>query len=236
MKNNFKYNFSQFTVLIVEDEDLTLKYLSRSLEDYFGCVISAKDGIEAYAKFETKKIDIIITDFFMPNKTGFEFIKQIRKNGYNTPVIYMSSYPDSDILLDVIKQKISGFLVKPIDIKELLELIENSMIISSMDFNSYGNCQEYKLSGGTIVNLKYKTVENNNEQIILTKKEFELLEIFIHNEKYILTKEQIEDLLWLGTDISHGSVKSLINKIRLKVGNEAIMTIKNIGYKIMIEK
>ena len=237
MKDSFKYNFSCFTALIVDDDDITLKYLARSLEEYFGSVISANDGEEAFDKFETNRVDIIITDFFMSNKSGFEFIQKIRKNGYKTPVIYISSYPNSEILLNVIRQNVSAFLVKPVDLNELLELVQDSVLPVKIDSHlSSINSQEYKLASGAIVNLKYKIIEKDGKKIFLTKKEFELMEIFIENEKHILSKDSIQDLLCKGMDVSQSGVKSLINKIRFKIGNEAIVTIKNVGYKIMIEE
>ena len=152
MKDSFKYNFSCFTALIVDDDDITLKYLARSLEEYFGSVISANDGEEAFDKFETNRVDIIITDFFMSNKSGFEFIQKIRKNGYKTPVIYISSYPNSEILLNVIRQNVSAFLVKPVDLNELLELVQDSVLPVKIDSHlSSINSQEYKLASGAIV-------------------------------------------------------------------------------------
>ena len=237
MKDSFKYNFSCFTALIVDDDDITLKYLARSLEEYFGSVISANDGEEAFDKFETNRVDIIITDFFMSNKSGFEFIQKIRKNGYKTPVIYISSYPNSEILLNVIRQNVLAFLVKPVDLNELLELVQDSVLPVKIDSHlSSINSQEYKLASGAIVNLKYKIIEKDGKKIFLTKKEFELMEIFIENEKHILSKDSIQDLLCKGMDVSQSGVKSLINKIRFKIGNEAIVIIKNVGYKIMIEE
>lgn len=103
MKDSFKYNFSCFTALIVDDDEMALKYLTRNLEEYFGFVMFAKDGEEALDKFQTNRVDIIITDFYMPNKSGFDFIETIRKSGFKTPVIYISSYPNSEILLNVIR-------------------------------------------------------------------------------------------------------------------------------------
>ena len=238
MKDSFKYNFSCFTALIVDDDEMTLKYLTRSLEEYFGSVMFAKDGEEALDKFQTNRVDIIITDFYMPNKSGFDFIETIRKSGFKTPVIYISSYPNSEILLNVIRQNVLAFLVKPVDLNELLELVQDSILPVKIDSNlpSSINSQEYKLASGAIVNLKYKIIEKDGKKIFLTKKEFELMEIFIENEKHILSKDSIQDLLCKGMDVSESSVKSLINKIRSKIGNEAIVTIKNIGYKIMIEE
>ena len=237
MKDSFKYNFSCFTALIVDDDEMALKYLTRNLEEYFGFVMFAKDGEEALDKFETNRVDIIITDFYMPNKSGFDFIERIRKDGYKTPVIYISSYPNSEILLNVIRQNVLAFLVKPVDLNELLELVQDSVLPVKIDSHlSSINSQEYKLASGAIVNLKYKIIEKDGKKIFLTKKEFELMEIFIENEKHILSKDSIQDLLCKGMDVSQSGVKSLINKIRFKIGNEAIVIIKNVGYKIMIEE
>lgn len=70
--------------------------------------------------------------------------------------------------------------------------------------------------------------------IFLTKKEFELLTLFVKNKYSVLSKTQIEYAIWYDEMTSESSVKTLIKKLRSKIGEEAIITVKNIGYKINI--
>jgi DNA-binding response OmpR family regulator len=70
--------------------------------------------------------------------------------------------------------------------------------------------------------------------ILLTKKEFELLSLLIKNKQSVLSKTQIEYLLWDGEIVSESSVKTLIKKLRSKIGEESIATAKNLGYRVCI--
>jgi DNA-binding response OmpR family regulator len=89
-----------------------------------------------------------------------------------------------------------------------------------------------QLINGIIVDIENKTVHKGDLFILLTKKEFELLSFFIQNRQSILSKLEIEYALWNGKLVAESSVKTLLKKLRDKIGDEAVLTIKNLGYKI----
>lgn len=228
------YDFKQYTILIVEDDVQALEWLTLILKECFYDVISAKNGAEAFEKFIANKIDIILTDIRMPIKNGIDFVEQIRNENHIVPIIYMSSFVEVDILLQAMTHCTNGFLIKPIQHNELFYSL-NMGINRLQQLNAITEePTEIYLVGGSCVNLKKQTVYLNNDKIFLSKKEIQLLKLLIVNKSSILSKDIIEEYLWVGSNISEGSVKTLINKLRDKIGKESITTVKNIGYQINI--
>jgi len=227
--------FKKYSILIAEDDPIALHSLVNILKRYFKNVLTAVNGFEAYEKALSQKIDIILTDMRMPNQDGADFIKQLRKLDINMPVIFMSAHTDSKTLLRIIPLNIIDYLVKPIQIDQVLHLChelfkKKEAILSEQQAAKH----LYQLYSGVVVDLAHKVVTQEGEMILLTKKEFELLSLLIKNKQSVLSKTQIEYLLWDGEIVSDSSVKTLVKKLRTKIGEESITTAKNLGYKICI--
>ncbi len=224
-----------YTILIVEDDEIALVSLSNILKRYFKKVLIATNGHEASDCVMSHSIDIILTDMRMPEQDGIGFIQQIRDEAFETPVIFMSAYADAQTLLKAIPLKITDYLIKPIEINKVLTLCSR-LVQEKMDRHENQRMQKYtyRLKNGIAIDLGDKTVHHDNEMILLTKKEFELLSLFLKNRNAVLTKNQIEYALWSGEMVSESSVKTLIKKLREKIGEESIQTVKNIGYKISL--
>ena len=224
-----------YTILIVEDDEIALVSLSNILKRYFKKVLIATNGHEASDCVMSHSIDIILTDMRMPEQDGIGFIQQIRDEAFETPVIFMSAYADAQTLLKAIPLKITDYLIKPIEINKVLTICSR-LVQEKIDRHEKQRIQKYtyRLKNGIAIDLGDKTVHHDNEMILLTKKEFELLSLFLKNRNAVLTKNQIEYALWSGEMVSESSVKTLIKKLREKIGEESIQTVKNIGYKISL--
>lgn len=231
-----KSSFKNTTILIVEDDILALKYLVKILGEHFLNVMTALNGLEAFEKFMTNKIDIILTDIRMPVQNGIDFVEKIRMQNVAIPIVYMSAYAEVDVLMQTMKHSANGFLLKPIKVPELFQYlndgISKSKQLKLVQNTSSSIDDECNIVGGAIVNLKLQTVMLGNEEVFLSKKELQLLELFLANHQAILSREMIEEYLWFGNTISDSSVKVLMNKLRDKLGKDSIATVKNIGYKI----
>ncbi|WP_295054963.1 response regulator transcription factor [Sulfuricurvum sp.] len=221
----------KYSILIVEDDLIALASLTNIFKRYFNNVITATNGYEASDCILSHKIDIILTDMRMPYQDGVDFIQQIRELDFNTPAIFMSAHSDSETLLRVIPLKISEYLIKPIQISKVLELCLKMFKEKTKIIDKY----LYQLNNGIHIDLDDKTVYKEGEMVFLTKKEFELLFLLLKNRHSILSKIQIEYALWNGEMISESSVKTLIKKLREKIGEDAIVTVKNLGYKICMD-
>lgn len=225
----------KYSILIAEDDPVALSSLQNILKRYFKKVLTAGNGHEAYDQTLNENIDIILTDMRMPHQDGADFVKYLRQLDLNIPVIFMSAHTDSASLLKVIPLNITEYLVKPIQIERVLQLshelfAKKAALLSTFDPEKH----QFTLKSGVEVDLSNKIITYHDTMILLTKKEFELLSLLIKRRYSVLEKSQIEYLLWEGEVISESSVKTLIKKLRSKIGEDSIITVKNLGYKIVL--
>lgn len=117
-------------VLYVEDDADTRRLTSMVLEDYIDDIILAKNGQEALKIFQSQRIDLVLTDILMPKMNGIEFIRNIRENQHNSncPVIITTAHTEVPYLLDAISLKVDGYILKPIDIDELLSALQKAVL------------------------------------------------------------------------------------------------------------
>jgi EAL domain-containing protein (putative c-di-GMP-specific phosphodiesterase class I)/CheY-like chemotaxis protein len=116
-----------FTILYIEDDDLTRDYISHLLKDICTNLIVASNGESGLLKFNEQHVDLIITDLKMPKLGGLELIEKIRnENGVNNdvPTIVISAYEDTKILRSSIKYNVQDFILKPIVFTKLVQAIE----------------------------------------------------------------------------------------------------------------
>lgn len=114
------------TLLYVEDDEDTQKSASLILEDYVQTLILANNGKEALEILQKQKVDIILTDILMPKMSGIELIKNIRNSKKNSqiPIVIATAHTETQYLLDAIRLKVDGYILKPIVIENLLETLD----------------------------------------------------------------------------------------------------------------
>lgn len=118
-----------FNVLYLEDEPQLLKHTAMVLEDFVQnifAVLTCKDALEIIKK---NRIDIIITDINLKHENGIEFLKELKYElGYEIPSIVATAYTDTEYLIDAIKLKVEDYIVKPINLKDLLNSIHDILL------------------------------------------------------------------------------------------------------------
>jgi PAS domain S-box-containing protein len=120
-----KASLKEISVLYVEDDAVMRTELSSLLSNFFFKVFFASNGEEGLEIFKKnqKKIDLIISDINMPTMSGIDMVKEIRKFDEEVGVIFATAYSDKEFLMDSIKLKVVNYVVKPIDVRALLESI-----------------------------------------------------------------------------------------------------------------
>lgn len=120
----------RLNVLYIEDEQSSRELLSDILRDFVGSVESASDGQEGLEKFNKKTYDIVISDILMPRMDGLEFVRNVRAATHNAdaPIILATAFTETKYLLDSIKLKCDGYILKPIDLDELLETMKRAYL------------------------------------------------------------------------------------------------------------
>ncbi|WP_457743291.1 response regulator [Sulfurimonas sp.] len=113
----------ELKVLYVEDNKESQEALEALLGNYFSDITVVFDGIAAFEKFKSEKFDLIITDIRMPKMDGIELIRNIRTLNEDIPIIVSTAHKESDYLIKCIEMGVGGYLLKPINHKQLLKVI-----------------------------------------------------------------------------------------------------------------
>ena len=221
-----------YKIALVEDEknlaSLICKYLKSEGYEY----MCFNNGEEALKHIEDD-IDLWVLDIMLPGITsGYDLIKKIREKNPTKPVIFTSAR-DQDI------DKIMGlelggddYLAKPYSIKELLLRIKNILKRSYQNSNNkQSNTCEIS---GYVIDFDKRIVTENDININLTSKEYDLLLYFVQNRTKAFSRDQILDAVW-GNDYfgSDRVVDDLMRRVRQKMPNLLIETIYGFGYRML---
>jgi len=226
MQDKYKTILNSSTILLVEDDKMVQNSFAKLLNFYVGAVLVANDGIEALEIYKEKNPDIIVTDVKMPRLNGIEFIKKIREDNSKIPIVVTSAYTDQEYLLESIKLSLVEYLVKPMR-EEALEkvLIECAKILSESK-------KEIHFSSELYYDYTNKIFVYNNKEITLTNKEIEFIEFLLANRGNLVTKQKIEDKLYIYEDAPPSALKNLVFKLRKKLPLDIIKTQGKLGYLI----
>ena len=191
-------------ILYVEDDELAREEIADFLEFEVGELIVASNGEEGLELFKKHKPDIVITDINMPKMNGLEMAKEIKKISPNTPIIITSAYSDSDYIIKAIELGISKYVLKPIDVDELLAMLIQTA--KEILFDKTVELQnEY---------IKFLIDTNPTFMLILTKKEMmNINKTFLDFLGYKDEKEFLKDQKKLD-NVMYPSLSELIEKIK----------------------
>jgi len=157
-------------ILYVEDDVTIRTELSQLLSNFFETVFIAENGKEGLSVYLKNKdeIDIILSDINMPKLSGIDMIKEVRKIDTKIPVFFVTGYFDNDFLTEAIKLKIYEYIVKPIDIRDLLSLMNDLAEVLYQDFLMTQKNQELE---------KYKEVTDLNNIVIETDVHMKIVKV-----------------------------------------------------------
>lgn len=128
MENKDLNILHDFNVLYLEDDENLLKHTKDILEDFVNNIYAVKTSSEALDILLNKKVDVIICDILLKDENGIDFLKHIKNKNINTPIILTTAHTDTQYLLDAIKLKVENYIVKPINIKELLNSLYDILL------------------------------------------------------------------------------------------------------------
>lgn len=215
-------------LLLVED-DLSLSNSIFDFLDDFADVMQVFDGEEGLYEAESGVYDLILLDLMLPEKNGFQVLKELREKDIKTPVLIMTAKETIDDKGHGFELGADDYLTKPFYLEELKMRIQ-ALLKRSGKFNNnhirYGNIQ---------VDTDRNMVTVNQENIELLGKEYELLIYFLQNQNVILPKSQIFDRIWgFDSDTTISVVEVYISKIRKKLKSTDfatnLQTLRSVGY------
>lgn len=234
--NEYKKTIS---ILYIEDDITTSRKLQSILSKFFMNVYTALNGEEAYELISgnKKKVDLIISDINMPKMDGLEFLEKIRSKNNKIPFIFVTARNEPDKMLKAIQLDIDNYILKPIDLDNLLSTIDG---ILKKEFDHYLKVKEQnliKLNDDLVWKITEKSIFLKDEQLKLTKKELLLIDLLLKEPNKIYTLDEIIGVIW--NDIYESrdfisNLKNLISRLKRKIPELNIENIYGLGYKISI--
>lgn len=217
-------------ILIADDEKEIIKLLKIYLEAEHFTVFEAGDGEEACQVLKHEQIDLAIVDIMMPKKDGYEVIREIRKGQYIPLLIISAKTTLSDRILGI-DLGADDYIVKPFEPLEVAAKVKAHL----RRINEQAVKEEKKVltAGNLILDLDQCVAVKDDKKIELTKAEFKVLEMFMEQPKRVFTKEQIYERAWYGENsVDDNTIRVIISRLRDKIGNERIKTIRGLGYRL----
>jgi DNA-binding response OmpR family regulator len=223
-ENRLKF-LKHTTLLLVEDDHTLLENIKETLSLFFKEIYTAMNGEEALTVYKKKHIDVIITDYVMPIKSGYEFCLEIRQNNHKIPIVIMSNHSDKEKLLHSIPLNLTQYLLKPINYQEIIHTLMN--IIDKLETE---HLLFETITKDMVYNKSSKTLIKNSVPIGLTKNEVLLVELFLENKNVVLSLESIELALSPYETKSDQAIKNIIHRLRQKIGKHTILNNQGLGY------
>jgi Response regulators consisting of a CheY-like receiver domain and a winged-helix DNA-binding domain len=217
-------------ILIVDDEPDIVEFISYNLKSKGYHIATAHDGIEAIRKAKDFRPDLILLDVMMPKKDGIATLKELRElpDFEQTAIIFLTALSDEKSEIEGLKLGADDYIAKPIK-PELL----STRISAALRRFRKDDEQDNKITFGDLeINKTKFTVTYQDNEILLAKKEFELLALLASKPGRVFLRNEILQRVW-GTEVIVGdrTIDVHIRKIRQKVGIDLITTVKGVGYK-----
>lgn len=216
-------------VLVVEDEKDLNRVITRKLKAEGYSVDSCFDGAEALDYMEMTPYDVIVMDIMMPEKNGYQVLKEVREKGNRSPVLFLTA---RDALEDRVKGLDLGaddYLVKPFHFEELMARIR------VMLRRNHGSVSNRLALADLTLDCDTHEVRRGEKRIELSAKEFSILEYMLRNKGIVLSREKLETHIWnYEYQGASNMIDVYIRYLRLKIDKEfepkLIHTVRGVGY------
>ena len=211
-------------ILIVKDEEAIGILMCRTLlGEGYGCDW-IRDGTEAAKRLERASYALVLLDIMLPGADGYEIMDYIAP--LEIPVIFLTAKASVADRVKGLRMGADDYLTKPFEIIELLARVESVL-------RRYHKTEQVLTEGDLVVDTASRTVTKKGETISLTKKEFDLLLLFVRNKNIALYRETIYERIWGGEYMGDSRTVDLhVQRMRKKAGlEEQIQTVYRVGYR-----
>lgn len=219
----------EITVLYVESDPDIRKSTAHIIRENGMRILSTDTSMKAYDVFMTHKIDIIIADCKSPHDNGLDFIRHIREKSFLTPVIITTNETDELLLFEAINLDISRCILKPYAMDDLIEALKVAtarvLLCHPLSMNDLQNGFTYDPVNKTVIHPDGTIIQ-------LSKKEYLLIELLLHNKGKIIPYSLIESSVWEDKPMSMDALRTLVGGIRKKTYPSIFSNHNGVGYKI----
>ncbi|NER10299.1 two-component system, OmpR family, alkaline phosphatase synthesis response regulator PhoP [Muriicola jejuensis] len=221
-------------ILLVDDEPDILEILKYNLSSEGYQVSTAKNGVEGVAKAKKKRPHLIILDVMMPEMDGIEACEKIRNTEglEDTLITFLTARGEDYSQVAGFDAGADDYITKPVKPKVLMSKVK-ALLRRLKDQED--STPEIKKVGNIVINREEYKVVNNGEEIVLPRKEFELLSLLTSKPDKVFKREVILDKVW-GQEVVVGgrTIDVHIRKLREKIGDHHFKTVKGVGYKFVL--
>ena len=219
-------------ILIVEDEKKTGEYLRRGLTESGFIVDWVQNGLDGELLARTETSLLIILDVMLPDINGWQVITSLRENGVDVPVLFLTAKDSVEDRVKGLERGADDYLVKPFAFTELLARVR-SLLRRGTSTAASNILQVADL----VLNLPARQAIRSGQRIVLTNKEFSLLELLIRKKGEVLPRSLIASQVWdMNFDSDSNVIDVAIRRLRSKIDEpyavKLIHTVRGMGYKL----
>jgi len=219
------------TLLYIEDEDAIRQSMTDTLQMFFKDVFSFENAEDAYEYYTNNHVDIIISDINLPNMSGIEFTKIVRKENFQIPIILLTAYSQTSTLLEATRLKLVNYITKPIIYEDLYD----SLSLAVEEILRFQN-KVLRFDNNITYNISTKLLFKNHKEIHLTSSENRLLEVLVDGLPKTVNTNKIKEKLWDNQDdATDSALKSVLTKLRSKIGKQHIKNVSGMGYYLVVD-
>jgi two-component system, OmpR family, response regulator len=214
-------------ILVVEDEITLGEQIIDGLESNGWVAELSSDGIDALYRATSEPWDVIVLDLGLPKLDGLTVLKSIRDENVNTPVVILSARNELTQRVEGLNAGADDYLTKPFQMVELIARLRAQLRRSTGNASPVIQVQELSLDTRT------SKVLWQGQVVDLTALEFKVLSYLMHNtDKVISRTELVEHIYKQDFDRDSNTIEVFIGRIRRKIGNDVIKTVRGLGYRI----
>ncbi|HET8735529.1 MAG TPA: response regulator transcription factor [Pricia sp.] len=221
-------------ILLVDDEPDILEIVGYNLSSEGYQVFTAKNGVEGVSLAKKREPHLIILDVMMPEMDGMEACEKIRKiKGLeNTIITFLTARGEDYSQVAGFDAGADDYITKPIRPKVLVSKVK--ALLRRLKEDETAQEDIFKV-GNIVINREEYKIVNKGKELVLPRKEFELLALLTSKPSKVFKRETILDRVW-GSEVVVGgrTIDVHIRKLREKIGDEHFKTVKGVGYKFVL--
>lgn len=219
-------------ILIIEDEYSLADAIAETLKKENFTVEIITDGQKGEEEALTNIYDLILLDVMLPNKNGFEILKQLRKEKVDTPIIMLTAKTEIYDKLNGLENGADDYITKPFHMRELVArvkvILKRNSNLENTDIIEFADIK---------LDLRTGIISCGKNEITINGKELELLEVLLINRKQIISRETLANKIWgYDSDTEYNNVEVYVSFLRKKLkllnSQVKIKAVRGIGYKM----
>ncbi|MAR01736.1 MAG: DNA-binding response regulator [Oceanospirillaceae bacterium] len=219
-------------LLLVEDDPMLGNSLKQALQAQHYVVDWVQTGLSALTALQTEHFDLAVMDLGLPGLDGVRVIEEVRDQRLPLPILILTARDSVEDRVRGLDAGADDYLLKPFDLNELLARLRalgrrNNAAVAVSNELRYGDI---------VLDTTHHQASFQGQPVNLSRREFLLLEVFLSRPGQVFTRQQLEQSLYgWGEEVESNALEVHIHHLRRKFGNEVILTVRGVGYRLATE-